>query len=136
MPKWDAPTLNSYFLRRERYIYRNGEIILVFLDTRPINFQRLFEIVIEATKKVNPSKERRKIYELGISFVQVGDEPRTAKFLSFIDCDLEKIGAKHHIVDSKNWLSLKQMSVQEFLKDALLYRQNSLGKTHQLQVYK
>lgn len=111
--------LNNYFLRRESYIYRNGEIILVFLDKKPEQYERLFEVIIEATKKVTPTRQRGKIYELGISFIQIGEDKETADFLDFLDDDLQTIGAKHDIVDAKNWLTINKLAIDKFLKDAL-----------------
>lgn len=111
--------LSHYFARRESKQYNNGETILVLLDKKPLRSDRLTEIIIAATEKVNVRQETGHTYELAISFVQIGEDKNTAEFLEFLDDDLQKIGAKHDIVDAKKWYDLEQYSIHRLLEDAL-----------------
>ncbi len=57
-------------------------------------------------------------YKLSILFIQVGENESVRQFLSFLDDDLEKLGA-HDLIDAKPWEAIRQTSLSAFLEGAL-----------------
>jgi hypothetical protein len=58
-------------------------------------------------------------YELGILFIQVGDNESVRQFLAFLDDDLEQLGA-HDLIDAKHWSHIRKTSLTSLLEGALL----------------
>lgn len=57
--------------------------------------------------------------ELGISFIQIGNDKPAAVFLKKLDDELVSAGAKFDIVDTKTCDDLDNMSVQDMLLAAV-----------------
>lgn len=113
--------LQDYFHRRDAHRTENGEIILVFLDQVPPDEQdAIARLLIESSQKIPGQTEADSDYELGVSFIQIGSDPTTQAFLEFLDNDLVKAGAKHDIVDSRFWYTIKVKAIEQVLIDALL----------------
>jgi uncharacterized protein YegL len=66
--------------------------IICFTDGAPDDQVGLAQVIVDATKRI---KDRT---ELGILFVQVGNDPDAAGYLAKLNDDLTKIGAAHDIV--------------------------------------
>lgn len=68
--------------------------------------------IIEATKKMEGDAE------LGLEFLQVGEDPKAKAFLTTLDDDLTGAGAKFDIVDTKTTDELEQKNLT--IEDVLL----------------
>lgn len=85
----------NYFQRRESGQTKpNGEIILVVTDGQPEEKKSVIKAIIEATQRLNGEEE------LGISFIQIGNDLEATIFLQGLDDDLKGLGAKFDIVDT------------------------------------
>lgn len=85
----------NYFQRRESGQTKpSGEIILVVTDGQPENEKSVITAISEATQRLNGEQE------LGISFIQIGNDPEATIFLKALDDDLQSLGAKFDIVDT------------------------------------
>ncbi|MCA2629673.1 MULTISPECIES: VWA domain-containing protein [Microcystis] len=96
----------NYFQRRESGETKpNGEIILVVTDGQPDNRESVIREIVEATQRIDRDEE------LGISFIQIGNDPDAAAFLKALDGELQDLGAKFDIVDT--------ITIQEIEEEAL-----------------
>lgn len=103
--------LNNYFYRKEKGQAKpNGEIIAVMTDGRPDNEEQVAKVIVKATKKMDRDEE------LGISFIQVGNDAHATAYLKRLDDHLESEGAKFDIV---NAITLDDMGDQN-LTDVLV----------------
>lgn len=57
--------------------------------------------------------------ELGLEFLQVGDDPTARDFLKKLDDELEDAGAKHDIVNTKTCDELADLSIEDVLLAAV-----------------
>lgn len=57
--------------------------------------------------------------ECGIQFVQIGKDPEARKFLEHLDNDLQALGAKFDIVDTKNQDEMEEISITDLLLAAV-----------------
>jgi hypothetical protein len=106
--------LNNYFQRKATGKTKpNGEIILIITDGIPGDRQAIFEIIIQATHKMENEKE------LGISMIQVGANSQATKFLKAIDDKLTTVGAKFDICDTMTLEDLEEMSLTDVLINAI-----------------
>ncbi|ERT09544.1 putative von Willebrand factor, type A [Lyngbya aestuarii BL J] len=111
-----ADILNHYFERKENNQTKpKGEIIVVVLDKHGIDgIGDLQQLIIKSSHKMDYAEE------LGITFIQIGDDVTTRRFMTGLDDDLTQVGAKFDIVDTKYWHEVKRKSVNQFLIDAIL----------------
>ncbi|WP_016952061.1 VWA domain-containing protein [Anabaena sp. PCC 7108] len=106
--------INNYFTRKAAGKSKpNGEIILVITDGRQDDKQAVCEVIINATHKMEHEKE------LGISIIQVGNDPQATKFLKALDDQLQSIGAKFDICDTVALDDLENMSLVDVLINAI-----------------
>jgi uncharacterized protein with von Willebrand factor type A (vWA) domain len=106
--------INNYFQRKAAGKSKpNGEIILVITDGIPHDRQAVYEVIINATHKMEHEKE------LGISIIQVGSDPQARKFLKALDDQLQSIGAKFDICDTITLEDLEEMSLTDVLMNAI-----------------
>lgn len=79
----------------DEHVERKNEQTFVFIvtDGAPVNKEEVKQVIIDITNKVKDERE------FNIAFLQVGNDPNVAAFLSAIDDDLK--GAKYDIVDCK-----------------------------------
>lgn len=88
--------LDAYFARKAMGQTKpNGEIILVLLDGEPCDRTAIAKLIMQATHKLDCNEE------LGIGFIQIGDDFITKGFLTTLDDNLRELGAKFDIVDTK-----------------------------------
>lgn len=106
--------INNYFTRKAAGQSKpNGEIILVITDGRQDDKQAIYEVIINATHKMEHEKE------LGISIIQVGNDPQATKFLQALDDQLQSVGAKFDICDTLSFDDLENMNLVDVLINAI-----------------
>lgn len=88
-------------------------IIVCVTDGEPSDEAALVNVIIEATKKLTNEEE------VGITFIQVGQDPLAHAFLKRLDDNLEKEGAKFDIVDTKTMDEVESMSLADVLLQAI-----------------
>ena len=88
-------------------------IVVIVTDGQPDDKQALRDVIIAATKKMDADEE------IGISFLQIGNDADAAKFLKELDDDLVSEGAKFDIVDTKTTEEMASMTITEVLIAAL-----------------
>ena len=66
---------------------------------------------------VNTSKKLESDNELGISFIQVGNDKQASEFLKKLDDELLSVGAKFDICDTKTFADLENQSLDKILLD-------------------
>jgi hypothetical protein len=107
-------SLEDYFARRATSKTKpNGEIMLVLIDGEPPDRMAIVKLIVNATQKLDQDKE------LGIGFIQIGDDVITKGFLAALDEDLQGAGAKFDIVDTKVLAAVDPNSLIELLNDTL-----------------
>jgi Mg-chelatase subunit ChlD len=103
----------GYFRRKgEGQAKPNGETILVVTDGQPDNRDLVMAAIIEATHQMDRDEE------LGVSFIQIGNDPDATKFLKLLDDQLQSADAKFDIVDTINIQEIEEESIS--LKEVLL----------------
>ncbi len=104
----------NYFQRKANGQTKpNGETILVVTDGSPDNLRAVIKTIVDATRKMEKDEE------LGVSFIQVGNDPSATKFLKALDDDLEGVGAKFDICDTVTMDDMADMSLIEVLTAAI-----------------
>ena len=104
---------SDYFQLKTKAAGKQGAIIVVVLDEKPENSAAIAEIIVSAANKIDRDEE------IGVSFIQIGDDLKTQKFLIDLDTNLQVQGAKFDIVDTKFWHEIKRSSVVQFLIGAI-----------------
>lgn len=98
-----------------RAISRRGEknqLIVCLTDGEPNDRQAVADVIVNATKQIERDEQ------LGILFVQVGNDPKAKQFLDTLDNDLKRYGAKFDIVNVKNIDEIANLSIQAVVNDA------------------
>ena len=105
----------NYFTRKENgELKPKGEIIIVVLDQHGIDgIGDIQTLIIKSTQQMEKNDE------LGLTFIQIGDDQITRNFMTGLDDYLIQVGAKFDIVDTKYWHEVKRQSVTQFLVDAI-----------------
>lgn len=88
-------------------------IIAVITDGDAGDRDAVKQVIIKASKKIQADEE------LGITFLQVGNDTGARAFLKELDDGLEKQGAKFDIVDTKTFDEMEDMSLTDVLLDSL-----------------
>lgn len=91
-------------------------IVICITDGEPTDEKALIDVIVAATKKMQVDEE------IGISFLQIGNDPSATKFLKMLDDDLEsKYKAAFDIVDTKTFEEIEEsgMTLTEVLIQAL-----------------
>jgi uncharacterized protein with von Willebrand factor type A (vWA) domain len=89
-------------------------IVLVITDGEPDSKPALAKVIVDATKKIDNEEE------IGITFVQVGQDQNARTFLKELDDDLVNEGAKFDIVDTVTMEEMEDMSLVDVLLNAIL----------------
>lgn len=105
--------INNFFQRKRIGRVKSGETILVITDGEPDDRPSVFEVIIEATRRMN------KDAELAISFIQVGTDAIASNFLKVLDDKLQTIGANFDIVDTITIDDMEDISLSEVLLSAI-----------------
>ncbi|MTJ06271.1 MULTISPECIES: VWA domain-containing protein [unclassified Anabaena] len=91
----------------------NGETILVVTDGEPDDRKAVMKVIIEASRRLDKDEE------LGISFIQVGNDAQATRFLKILDDELQSAGAKFDICDTVTMDDMEDMSLSEVLLNAI-----------------
>jgi hypothetical protein len=105
--------INQFFQRKKASQSKVGETILVITDGEPDDRRSVFEIIIEATRRLSSDEE------LAISFIQVGSDTSATDFLKSLDDKLQSIGANYDIVDTITLSDMEDMTLTEVLLSAI-----------------
>lgn len=105
--------VNSFFQRKKAGQVKAGETILIITDGEPDDRRSVFEVIIEATKRMEQDAE------LALSFIQVGSDSSATDFLKALDDKLEGVGAKFDIVDTVTLADMEDMTLAEVLLSAV-----------------
>lgn len=111
-----AGALQSVF---DKYNARNanGEakplIIICVTDGAPDDQNAVDKAIVEQTKKMTDDGQ------LGIQFVQIGNDSGARAFLKHLDDELVAKGAKYDIVDTKDMAEMADMGVRAILTSAI-----------------
>jgi hypothetical protein len=106
--------LDDYFVRKAAGLAKkNGEMILVMLDGEPRDRLAMMRTIKEATDKIDGDEE------LGIGFVQVGEDAIARGFLTAMDHYLQEMGARFDIVNYRQLETIEMNSLAEFLLNVL-----------------
>ncbi|HEY9615740.1 MAG TPA: hypothetical protein V6C64_02795 [Microcoleaceae cyanobacterium] len=107
--------LNDYFARKQAgQTKANGEMIVVLIDGEPRDRMEIVKTIVEATEQVENDNE------LGIGFVQVGNDLIARGFLNSLDDDLRsRAGAKFDIVHTQTLDNIQANCLTEFLRDII-----------------
>jgi vWA found in TerF C terminus len=106
--------INNFFHRKvQGQIPANGEIILVVTDGEPDDRKAVMQVIIDASQKLDRDEE------LAITFIQVGTDEAATKFLTILDDDLGRAGAKFDIVDTITMHDMEDLTLREVLLNAI-----------------
>lgn len=106
--------LENYFERKTRGQTKpNGETFLVITDGEPDDPKAVMQVIIEASKNIDRNEE------LGISFIQVGNNLKATEYLQALDDKLKGVGAAYDIVNTITLDNMKEMSLTDVLLDAI-----------------
>lgn len=106
--------LNDYFDRRTAGQTKpNGEILLVLIDGEPGDRMAVAKVIREATQRMDSD------VELGIGFVQIGQDLIAKGFLTALDDNLQSVGAKFDIVTTMLLDQISPQALTEFLLSTL-----------------
>ena len=113
-----APVLQTVF---EQYFTEkaagqqanNGEIILILIDNEPTDRLAIAKQIVAASQKLEHN------HEIGIGWIQVGDDSITKGFLVNLDNNLREKGAKFDIVDHKSIQQIATDNLSSFLMGVL-----------------
>ena len=106
--------LDDYFTRKTAHLTKpNGEMILVLIDGEPPDRPAIAKLIIHTTEKLDQD------HELGIGFLQIGDDFIARGFLNALDENLKSAGAKFDIVHTEILAEVKPDSLTRFLLDVL-----------------
>ena len=92
----------------------NGEIVLLLIDNEPTDRLAIAKQIVAASQQLEHNDE------LGIGWIQVGDDYITRGFLVTLDDNLRDKGAKFDIVDHKHIRNIAADDLAMFLMDVLI----------------
>lgn len=92
---------------------KEGEIIIVITDGEPDDQRAVVELILQTTHKLDRDEE------LGISFIQVGNDPGARQFFKALDDQLQDVGAKFDVCDTLTMEEMEEMSLMEVLINAI-----------------
>ncbi len=105
--------VNNFFQRKKAGEVKTGETILIITDGEPDDRRSVFEVIIEATKRMTTDEE------LALSFIQVGSDRNATDFLKALDDKFQGIGAAFDIVDTVTIADMEDMTISEVLLSAI-----------------
>ncbi|KAM3108037.1 hypothetical protein [Phormidesmis sp. 146-33] len=106
--------LHEFFTRKAAQQTKpNGEMILILIDGEPSERMAISRLLIHTANQLDHDSE------LGIGFIQLGDDLIARGFLAALDDNLKSTGAKFDIVHTQVITDLQSYSLTEFLQDVL-----------------
>lgn len=107
--------LDNYFQRKtEGKAKENGETILIITDGIPDEPKEIIRLIITASQRIDRDEE------LGISFIQIGNDLKAKEYFTALDDLLQEAGAKFDIVDTITMDDLEKMSLTDVLLNAVI----------------
>ncbi|NET51081.1 MAG: hypothetical protein F6K09_20845 [Merismopedia sp. SIO2A8] len=107
--------LNAYFTDKANGTAKiNGQIILILLDGEPLDRIAIANLIVKATHQIDSDEE------LGIGFIQIGENPIAQGFFAMLDDHLEEAGAKYDIVHTQILETIETDSLSTFLLHTIL----------------
>lgn len=107
--------LKGLFGSKNSIVTRTKPVILIiFTDGEPNSQQDVMDAIIQITKRISSRSD------IGITFLQVGNDRSASRFLKMLDDDLVSKGAKFDIVDTKKYDETSLMTPAEILVAALI----------------
>lgn len=107
--------LDNYFQRKtEGKTKENGETILIITDGIPDEPKEIIRLIIDASQRIDRDEE------LGISFIQIGNDLKAKEYFTALDDLLQEAGAKFDIVDTITMDDLEKMSLTDVLLNAVI----------------
>lgn len=105
--------LGDYLTRKSANAETKPIIVLCITDGAPNDKNSVATAIINASNKISSDDE------IGITFLQVGQDTEAKEFLRSLDDDLQSKGAKYDIVDTKTMDEIGEMSMADVLLAAL-----------------
>jgi len=106
--------VENYFQRKAAgQTKANGETFLIITDGEPEDRKGVMRLIIETSRRVECD------HELGISLIQVGDDPKVTEYLKALDDQLLEAGAQFDIVDTITMAEMGNSSLSDVLLKAL-----------------
>lgn len=106
--------VENYFQRKQIGANKpNGETFLVITDGEPEDRKGIMRLIIETSRRLDRDDE------LGISLVQVGNDPKVTEYLKALDDQLLEAGARFDIVDTITMTEMGNSSLSEVLLKAI-----------------
>ncbi len=106
--------IENYFQRKAAGETKpNGETFLVITDGEPEDRKGVIRYLIETSRRLDRDQE------IGISLIQVGDDPKVTEYLKALDDQLLDAGAKFDIVDTITMTEMGNSSLSEVLLRAI-----------------
>ena len=90
-----------------------GETILVITDGEPDDRKAVMVTIVDASRQMERDEE------LGISMIQVGNDPTATQFLKALDDQLQGVGAKFDICDAITMDDMADLTLSEVLLNAI-----------------
>ncbi len=88
-------------------------IVVCITDGEPTDQKAVDKVIIDHANTMSDDGET------GITFVQIGKDAGARAFLKHLDDDLQSLGAKYDIVDTKNDEEMENISISELLVEAI-----------------
>lgn len=104
--------LDGYFTRKTAGSAK-PITVLIATDGIPDDKRAVSQVIKDATLKMESDDE------IGISFIQIGDNPEARVFLKSLDDDLTAAGAKFDIVDTKDESEMENITMTDVLMEAV-----------------
>jgi hypothetical protein len=106
--------LHEFFTRKAaQQTQPNGEMILILIDGEPSDRMAISRLLVHTANQLDQDSE------LGIGFIQLGDDLIARGFLAALDENLKSAGAKFDIVHTEVLADIQPHSLTEFLQDVL-----------------
>lgn len=107
--------LNNYFERKAQgETKENGETMLVITDSIPDEPKEIIRLIIDASQKIDRDEE------LGISFIQIGNDKKATEYFKALDDELVNKGADFDIVDTVALDDIKKIGLTKVLLNAVI----------------
>lgn len=105
--------IENYFQRKAAGETKpNGETFLVITDGEPEDRKGVIRYLIETSRRLEQDQE------IGISLIQVGDDPKVTEYFKALDDQLLDAGAKYDIVSVTMMKDMGNASLSEVLLKA------------------
>ncbi len=105
--------IQGYLRRKAGGQAQAGAVIVVVTDGAADDRRAVLKVVIEASRQLDRDEE------LGISFIQIGQDPDATEFLRVLDDELHTSGAKFDICDTITLEDMEDISLTEVLLNAI-----------------